>query len=200
MSSERKKIDWDAAKQQLLNAEAALEKALTADAEQIDDVYRRRAAQMAKRHAERTTSVRTITVLVFSLGVETYGLPVTDLAEVLPWAGCTPVPRAAAEIEGIINLRGELRSVIDLHRLLSLPPAADESACCILMLRNGRDVLGLKVGPVEKVQALREDHLASPEITTTDGSSSYVQGLSPDKVIVLNPTALRLHPVFKNSR
>lgn len=176
-----------------------MEEALVADPARIEEAYRRRATQMAKRHAERVTSVQTVTVLVFSLGTETYGLPINDLAEVLPPTKCTPVPRAAAEVEGVINLRGELRSVIDLRRLLSLPPATDESASCILMLRNAGDEVGLKVGRVEKVQIIGYDQLVAPDGGGADGASSYVKGLSPDKVIVLNPPALRLHPVFRNS-
>lgn len=200
MSNERQRIDWDAAKQQLASAESALERALVADARQLDEVYRQRAAQMAKRHTATAASVRTITVLVFSLGTETYGLPIADLAEVLPPTRCTPVPRAVAEIEGVINLRGELRSVINLHRLLALPPTADVLAGSILMLRNEGGDVGLRVGKVEKVQTIREDEMASPEAGSADGTSSYFQGLSPDKVIVLNSAALRLHPVFRNSR
>ena len=199
MSNGRVRIDWDEARRHLQEAETALENALVADAAKIGHVYRDRAIQMAKRHTETATDVRTIRALVFSLGAETYGIAISELAEVLPSTRCTPVPRAAAEIAGVINLRGELRSVIDLRRLLSLPPAADESASCILMLRNGGDEVGLKVGQVEKVQTIREDELASPESGGTEGASGYVKGLSPDKVIVLNPEALRLHPVFRNS-
>jgi len=199
MNGKRQRIDWVAARRQLAVAESALEKALAADADQIEQVYRRRAAQMAKRHAERAATVRTITVLVFSLGRETYGLPVEDLSEVLPSTKCTPVPRAPAEIAGVINLRGELRSVIDLRRLLSVPAPDDEPAGFILMLRNRGAEVGLKVGHVEKVQTIREDELASPEASAADGSNAYFKGLSPDKVIVLNAPALRLHPVFGSS-
>jgi purine-binding chemotaxis protein CheW len=200
MNKERRRIDWAAAKEQLANAEAALEKALVADPGQIEETYRRRAAQLAKRHAGRAAEVRSITVLVFALGAETYGLPVAELAEVLPSTKCTPLPRAPAEIEGVINLRGELRSVIDLRRLLAVPAAPDESASSILMLRNGREEVGLKVGRVDKVQTIREDELASPETGETDGPGRWIMGLGPDKVIVLNPAALRLHPIFGNSR
>jgi len=197
MNNQGRRIDWDAAKRQLAVAESALEKALTADADRIDEVYRRRAAQMAKRHAGRAGNARTITLLVFSLGTERYGIPISDLAEVLPSAKCTPVPRAAAEIVGVINLRGELRSVIDLRRLLSVPPAADESAGSILMIRNRGDEAGLRVGEVEKVQTIREDELASPD--PGGASSPCIKGVGPDKIIVLNADAIRLHPVFGKS-
>jgi len=55
------------------------------------------------------------------------------------------------------------------------------------------------VGQVEKVQPIREDELASPEVGGAEASGSYVRGLSPDKVIVLNPAALRLHPALGNA-
>jgi purine-binding chemotaxis protein CheW len=199
MSADSTRIDWDAARRHLQEAETALEKALVADAARIEQVYRDRAIQMAKRRTETVTDARTIRVLVFSLGVETYGIAIADLAEVLPSTSCTPVPRASAEIAGVINLRGELRSVIDLRRLLAVPAAGDESGSCILMLRNGREEVGLKVGLVERVQTFLEDELASPEIGGTEGSSNYVKGLSADKVIVLNPAALRSHPVFRST-
>ena len=200
MRNSRARIDWDATKRRLREAESALERALITDPERIDLVYRQRALQMAQRHGEASVNVPVIRVLVFSLGAETYGIPIADLTEVLPSVKCSPVPRAAAEVVGVINLRGELRSVLDLRRLLSVPPGPDEPVSCVLMLRNGRDEVGLKVGPVEKAQTIREDELAPPEIGGAEGSGGYVQGLSPDKVIVLNPAALRLHPAIGNSR
>jgi len=198
MRNETQRIDWAAVKQQLLSAEAALGKALFADTCRIEEAYRNRATQMARRRTERAADARTITVLVFSLGTETYGISITDLAEVLPTATCTPVPRAAAEIEGVINLRGELRSVIDLRRILSLPPAADASGSCILMLRNEGNEIGLRVGRVEKVQILRLDELVFPEAGGVDGSSRYFKGLSPERIIVLDATTLLSHPVIKH--
>lgn len=199
MSNKRLRIDWDMAKRQLQEAEAALESALIAGPERIDRAYRERATQMAVRHTRVAADMRAIQVLVFSLGAETYGLPVTDLAEVLPSMKCTPVPRAASELAGVINLRGELRSVIDLRRLFSLSAADDESDGRILMIRSGLGEVGLKVGPVDRVQSISEDRLASPEAGGGDGASSYFKGLSPDKVIVLNTAALLSHPVFRTS-
>jgi purine-binding chemotaxis protein CheW len=198
MTDKRRQIDWDAAKRQLALAESALEKTLVADPARIDEVYRRRAARLADRHAVHAQTARAINVLVFSIAAERYGIPIGDLAEVLPPTRCTPVPRAAAEIVGVINLRGELRSVIDLRRLLSVPAASAESAGSIVMIRTGGGETGLKVGDLEKVHTIREDELASPE-PGGDGSNAYIKGLSPEKIIVLNIAAICLHPVFGKS-
>jgi purine-binding chemotaxis protein CheW len=198
MSNKRHRIDWDLAKRQLQEASVALNNALEASPETIERVYRERAVQMASRHTE-TTNGRTINVLVFSLGTEAYGLPVADLTEVLPAMKCTPVPRAASELAGIINLREELRSVIDLRRLLSLPASDAETNTRILMIRNGDEPVGLRVGPVDRVLSISEDELASPEVGSAGAASSYFKGLGPGKVIILNTVALLSHPVFRKS-
>ena len=199
MSNKPLRIDWDVARRQLEESDAALQSALVASPERIDRIYRERAARLATRQTNIATPVRTVRVLVFSLGAERFGLPVADLAEVLPAMKCTPVPRAPGELAGVINLRGELRAVIDLRRLLSLPAASGETDTCILIIRNGDQPTGLMVGPVEKVQSIAENELAVSEAGSTDSARNFFKGLSPDKVIVLNTGALLSHPVFRTS-
>ena len=63
--------------------------------------------------------------------------------------------------------------------------------------RNGCAEIGLRVGRVEKVQMIRQDEMIFPEASGADGASTYIKGLSPEKVIVLNSAALLSHPVFK---
>jgi len=197
MNKQRAPIDWEETRERLREAEEALEKALIPSEETVDRVYRERALQIAKPLDEPEEDARGTKTLVFSLGSETYGIAISELVEVLRSTTCTPAPRAPAAIAGVINLRGEIRSVIDLAQLLSLPVRIDDAASCILMLKNGREETGLKVGRVERVQLIREDNLASPEIGAADGqSSSSIKGLSPDKIIVLDAEALRSHPIF----
>ena len=197
MNSKTQRIDWAAAKQQLQETDAALERALAGDPGRIEKAYEQRATQMANRHIERAASAQVTSVLVFSMGAETYGIPLTDLVEILPPAKCTPVPRAAPEVEGVINLREELRSVIHLRRLLSLPPAEEESASFIVILKNGGNKVGLRVGKVDRVQAFRPDEIVSFESNGEDGGTGYFRGLSPGKVIILNTAALLSHPAFQ---
>jgi purine-binding chemotaxis protein CheW len=199
MSNNRERMDWDAAKRRLQQSEAALERALIPDAEKIERTYRERAVQMANRRAAAATNVRTMNVLVFSLGPETYGMPISDLVEVLSSTRCTLVPRAAAEIVGVINLRGELRTVIDLARLLELPDASGETFNSIFILRKEAGDVGLKVGRVDRVQSIQEDELVTVETRSPDSSDNYFKGLSPEKIIVIDTAALLSHRVFKTS-
>src|SRR5437868_115370 len=106
-----------------------------ADQRAIDAVYQRRARQMARR-ADAETVSQTLPVLIFALGEERYAIELSALAEVLPLRGCTSVPGAPSAVLGVMNVRGEIRPVADLRRILELPPGGDLVAAYVVMLRH----------------------------------------------------------------
>jgi purine-binding chemotaxis protein CheW len=80
-------------------------------------------------------------VVVFRLGKEEFGVPIESVQEIvrLPDA-MTKVPKAAAAVEGVINLRGAVLPVIDLRRRLGLPPVerSDRQRIVVLVIDNVR--------------------------------------------------------------
>jgi purine-binding chemotaxis protein CheW len=150
----------------------------------IDEVYRRRARQLAERQLERTESATTA-VLVFNLGTERYGLPLSELAEVLPYRGSTPVPGTPAALLGVINVRGDIRPVADLRTLLELASAGGDGGAYVVMLRHGG--IGLKVDAVDEVRQVDPATL----LTGRDGAalipgSRFVRALTADGVILID--------------
>jgi purine-binding chemotaxis protein CheW len=63
----------------------------------------------------------------FQLDQLLFGVPVLDVQEVIRGQEMTRVPLAPAAIRGLINLRGQIVSAIDLRQRLSLAPAAADS-------------------------------------------------------------------------
>ena len=59
---------------------------------------------------------RELHIVGFQLGNETYGVPITSLHEIVRVPEITAVPDAPDYIEGVINLRGKIVSVIDLRK------------------------------------------------------------------------------------
>ncbi len=59
----------------------------------------------------------------FHVGKYLFGVDVSLVQEVVRLQQMTPVPLAPAEIAGLINLRGEVLTAIDLRARLGLPPA-----------------------------------------------------------------------------
>ena len=78
-------------------------------------------------------------IVGFRVGRETYGVPITSLHEIVRVPEITAVPDAPDYLEGVINLRGKIVSVVDLRKRVGQPSAgidrrqcADKHLCQIL--------------------------------------------------------------------
>jgi purine-binding chemotaxis protein CheW len=77
--------------------------------------------------------------LVFRLEGEEYGFPVLKVQEIVRWTEVTRVPRVPEFILGVINLRGRVVPVIDLHARFGLPPAPVTPRTCVIVLQVARE-------------------------------------------------------------
>jgi purine-binding chemotaxis protein CheW len=186
-------IDWGQVRDRLRVSESAVEEAQAASPRRIEDAYRRRAVWLAKGHAERKAVSTGLPVLVFRLAKERYAIELKELAEVLPFAGCAPVP-GSPQFLGAINLRGELRAVVDLGRLLLSSAGENSDAGFVLILRNqnsrpgGHGVGAQEIGvKVDDIQELRE---IQPEELTLPAQGNYGKGLVCGTLLLLDVDAL----------
>src|SRR5262245_45767882 len=136
----RKRIDWDAVKARLHAAQQSGR--VQDDSARLQRVLAARAAALANRKANAEAQTDGLVLLTFMLGAERYALELSELAEVLPLQQITPVPAPPAELSGVINLRGEIITVIDLARVLDLPPSPPNGGY-VLLLRQAGGVVGL---------------------------------------------------------
>ena len=71
-----------------------------------------------------TASNRETQIVGFRVGRETFGMPILALHEIVRVPEITAVPDAPAHIEGVINLRGKIVSVVDLRKRFKKPATA----------------------------------------------------------------------------
>src|ERR1043166_6935177 len=126
--SPRVAIDWNDVKRRLRDSQLALERA----PERTAAILRERAALLADRRAQAETPADVLRVLVFTLGGQRYALPFADLVELLPLTRLTRVPSAPPAVLGVVTLHDEIRSVVDLTRLMELPAGASEGGQIVL--------------------------------------------------------------------
>jgi purine-binding chemotaxis protein CheW len=186
MNKVRRQIDWEDVKQRLRQSQQVLEDAARIDDIHLEAVYGQRAAELAARGSQRTETDTRLRALVVVVGVERYGIELTAVAEVSPLTNWTPVPGAPPELLGVINLHGELHSVLDLSHLLGLPQSPGPVSGYVVLVRQGVLRLGLRVDRVEKVELISPDTLADFDERAAALSAPYLRGVSPGKVIVLD--------------
>lgn len=115
----------------------------------------------------------------FKVNDELYGIDVIKVKEVLRFSEMTPVPGAESYVLGIINLRGNVVTVIDTRRLFNLPAVpTDDDTRIIVIEYNEQEVIGIVVDSVDEVINLPQNDVdRAPSVTSDESSRRFVQGV-----------------------
>ncbi len=119
--------------------------------------------------------------VTFRLGSETYGIDVMQVREVLRGTEISPVPGAPSYVLGIINLRGNVVTIIDTRSRFGLPSQEMDDASRILILEAGDHVVGFLVDSVCEVAELRASEVESAPDTGAGDSARFILGLANRK-------------------
>jgi purine-binding chemotaxis protein CheW len=87
----------------------------------------------------------------FFVGDLFFGVDVLNVQEVLRFQPMTPVPQAPEIIEGLINLRGQIVTAIDMRRRLGLPPRAEDRSPMNMVVRASDGAVSLLVDEIGDV-------------------------------------------------
>ncbi|MFN7967492.1 MAG: chemotaxis protein CheW [Acidobacteriota bacterium] len=100
----------------------------------------------------------------FSVGELLFGVDVTRVQEVLRHQELTVVPLAPGAVGGLINLRGQIVTAIELRRLLDLPPRQDGEGTLTVVLRTPDGPVSLLVDSIgDVVQAEGRQYEGAPD-------------------------------------
>ena len=108
-----------------------------------------------------------------------FGIGVREVQEVIRYQEMTRVPLAAGVVRGLINLRGQIVTAIDLRRRLGLPdrPDASEVLPMNLVVRTDDGVVSLLVDEIGEVVEVDEDSFERPPPTLEGVARELVRGV-----------------------
>ncbi|MCK4742470.1 MAG: chemotaxis protein CheW [Sulfuriflexus sp.] len=115
--------------------------------------------------------------VTFRLEGELYGINVIQVQEVLRVTEIAPVPGAPDYVLGIINLRGNVVTVIDTRRRFMLSEREIDDDTRIVIIEVMGQIVGLLVDGVAEVVYLRASEVESAPEVGNDESSKYIQGV-----------------------
>ncbi|MEW5757102.1 MAG: chemotaxis protein CheW [Pseudomonadota bacterium] len=128
------------------------------------------AAQRVSRDTDRWVT--------FRLENETYGINVMQVQEVLRVSEIAPVPGAQAFILGIINLRGNVVTVVDTRQRFGLMPKEIDDASRIIIIETENQVIGILVDSVAEVTEIRSNEIETAPNVGNDENSKYILGVT----------------------
>ncbi len=160
----------------------------------VAELFRKRAADLAGRKTLTSKQDHGKPVLVFGLGDERYALGLEDLSGVFPFHNYTPVPKSDNMICGVINIRGELRCVVELSALLGLDlPQGDETGYVLIL--KGTE-LGVRVHRIDQILYVREKDATNIKKKEHSVLAGYGNAVFQGNVVLLNSTKLMSHPIL----
>lgn len=128
--------------------------------------------------AQRAKQDPLIQWVTFRLDNETYGVNVMQVQEVLRVSEIAPVPGSPDYVLGIINLRGNVVTVIDTRKRFGLMPRDMDDATRIVIIEINKQVIGILVDSVAEVVELRMSEIETAPNVGNDESSKFIQGVA----------------------
>ncbi len=169
----------------------------TIEPDRVETAYRARTAAFAERSRTATVPTDTSLLLTFRLGADLYAFDASHVTGIVRLTRWTPLPGGPPELLGIVNLRGEVRSVVDLAAMFGkLESAASPDSMgdgpqgYIVLLRSGDHRVGVRVEAVESVVRVAADLLRLPHSSALGKDDGNVVGVTADGVVVLDADAV----------
>jgi purine-binding chemotaxis protein CheW len=119
--------------------------------------------------------------LTFALGREEYGLEILKVREIIGLMDITAVPRTPKYVKGVINLRGQVITVVDLRAKFCMPTVEKTDQTCIIVVeisQSGRKLsIGIVVDRVSEVQDIPSESIEDPPSLGDGADSDFILGM-----------------------
>ena len=113
----------------------------------------------------------------FFVGDMFFGVDVLNVQEVLRFQPMTPVPQAPSVIEGLINLRGQIVTAIDMRRRLGLPPRTGDKASMNMVVRTTEGAVSLLVDEIGDVLDMDTANYERPPMNLDPAARELIRGV-----------------------
>lgn len=177
-------IDWDEVKRKVEESGERLSKGRELTAEEAEALLLKRAAAYsgAVKEAEEEGFIE---IVEFALASERYAFESSMVREVIPISELTPVPCTPPFVLGIINLRGQILSVIDIKRLFGLPEKGITQLNKVIVLSSEDMEFGVLADEVAGSGRVRSNSLKTLP-TLTGIREEFLKGVTGEGLVLLD--------------
>lgn len=137
----------------------------------------------------------------FYLGDQCFGLDVVRVQEIVRSQPLTLVPLAHPMVRGLINLRGQIVTAIDLRARLALPPRMESHESVNVVVQTDDGAVSLLVDEIGDVLEATEEHFERPPETLQGAARDLIQGaykLTDRLLVILDSELVVSLPVEQN--
>lgn len=128
-------------------------------------------------------------LVTFTVGGQLLGIPVARVQEVLPPQRVTRVPHAPAAVMGLLNLRGQIVTAVDLRSRLGIPAREAGADHMNVIVEEGGELYSVMVDSVGEVLPVAKSRLTAAPSTLDDVWKQACEGvyrLNEGLLVILN--------------
>jgi len=152
-------------------------------------VLRQRARLLSREPAPETSAAATPVVL-FRLAQEVFGIESAFVREIHPLKQITPLPGVPPFVAGLINVRGEVLSVLDLRVFFNLPEKGLGNLNRVIVLRDEAMEFGVLADELLGLHSVILEALTPPPPTLPGAAAVYLHGVTAARQIIVNAKVL----------
>ena len=182
----RSEIDWEKIKSKVALLQEVIEQKKIVTSDEKHSLLKQRARTLALHEKDETVVKECIEIILFRLAHETYGIETAFVREVYPLKDITALPGTPSFVMGIINVRGQIVSILNLKKFFNLPEKGLGELNKVIIMSNDRMEFGILADVVEGTQSIaREDILTAPPGIIGIGEK-YLKGVTKDHIVILD--------------
>jgi len=123
----------------------------------------------------------------FYVGELLLALPIDYVQEINRNLDLTEIPHASEHVRGVINLRGDVATVIDLRRILGFSQAEVTSQSRNLIVRSGDESIGLWVDRIADIISITSDGITPAPANISGADGRFFKGVhrSDSEIVVI---------------
>ncbi len=184
-SSPNQEINWSEIHQRLEINRQALEEGRSSSPEAVRLILRKRARQLAKE-PQAIANQEFIDVVEFLLGAETYGIESAFVREVFPLKDFTPLPGTPSYVLGIVNVRGQILSILDLKKFFNVSGKGLGQMNKLIILYNENMEFGILADEILGTHSIALDQIQDTPPTVIGIGADYLLGVTRGHIILLD--------------
>lgn len=117
-------------------------------------------------------------LVVFRLGNEEFGADIAQVREIIKAGEITGIPQAPSYIHGVINLRGQVTTVVNLRRRMGLPDRDTDGNSRIIVVEIDHSTIGMMVDSVTEVKYVSSDQVEPYDrLLASNATQGYILGV-----------------------
>lgn len=183
---QKTKVNWDEIKDRVNAMQGSIDQENTLSVEEKRSVLKARTQALAVEKKDETSRSGFIDVVVFGLASETYAIESSFIREVYPLNDFTTLPGTPSFVFGIINVRGQILSVIDLKKFFNLPEKGLGELNKVIIIHNERLEFGILADIIHGTQQVSIESIQTSLPNISGIGSEYLKGITAEHLIIID--------------